>query len=113
LSRIDRTTGAVTRIDVGGRRIDVRSAFGSIWIVLDAPKLELVRLDPTTLRVIGRLPLASGTCKPATTGNCPGAEYATALEIGFDSLWVRLSVAPNIAASEQPPGAVLRIVPQT
>jgi hypothetical protein len=111
LSRIDRATGAVTRIDVGGRPFDVRVAFGAVWVVVDAPRLELVRLDSTTYRVVGRLPLASGRCLPETTGNCPGAEYATALEVGFGSLWVRRSVAPNLPFGNQAPGAVLRIEP--
>jgi YVTN family beta-propeller protein len=111
LSRIDRATGAVTRIDVGGRPFDVRVAFGAVWVVVDAPRLALVRLDPTTYRVVGRLPLASGQCLPETTGNCLGAEYATALEVGFGSLWVRRSVAPNLPFGNQAPGAVLRIEP--
>jgi YVTN family beta-propeller protein len=105
VSRIDRATGAVTRIDVGGRPFDVRSAFGSVWILVDAPELELVRLDPATYRVIGRLPLSETTCDTTKTPHCPGAELATALEVGFGSLWVRLSAAPDL------PGAVLRIVP--
>jgi hypothetical protein len=112
MSRIDLATGAVTRIDVGGRPIDVRVAFGAVWVLVDAPSLALVRLDPTTYRVVGRLPLASSRCLPQTTGNCPGAEYATALEVGFGSLWVRRSVAPNLPSGNQAPGAVLRIEPR-
>jgi virginiamycin B lyase len=104
LSRVDRATGAVTRIDVGGRPIDVRVAFGSVWVVTDAPTLELVRLDRSTYRVVGRLPLASGRCAPEITGNCPGAEYGTALAIGFDSLWIRVD-ALGMA------GKLLRIQP--
>jgi hypothetical protein len=110
LSRIDRATGAVTRIDVGGRPIDVRVAFGSVWVVTDAPKLELVRLHPTSYRVIGRLRLAPGRCAPERTANCPGAEYATALAVGFDSLWVRRSAAGNLPGNHAP-GALLRIQP--
>lgn len=104
ISRIDRATGAVLRIDVGGRPVDVRASFGSIWVLNDAPTLELVRLDPLTYRIIGRLPLAPGRCAPEITGNCPGAEYGTALAVGFDSLWVRIS-APGAA------GQLLRIAP--
>lgn len=104
VSRIDRATGAVTRIDVGGRPIDVRVGFESVWVVVDAPTLQLVRLDPTTSRVVGRLPLAPGRCTPETTGFCSGAEYATALAVAFDSVWVRIS-APSAV------GKVLRIKP--
>jgi len=105
VSRIDRATGAVTRIDVGGRPIDVRSAFGSIWILVDAPRLELVRLDPATYHVIGRLRLSDATCDTKKTPYCPGAELGSALEVGFDSLWVRRAAAATV------PGALLRIVP--
>jgi hypothetical protein len=72
--------------------------------VTDAPTLELVRLDRSTYRVVGRLPLASGRCAPEITGNCPGAEYGTALAIGFDSLWIRVD-ALGMA------GKLLRIQP--
>jgi hypothetical protein len=111
VSRIDRATGAVSRIDVGGRPIDVALAFGSVWVVVDAPTLELVRLNPATHRVIGGLALAPGRCAPDRTGNCPGAEYATALSVGFGSLWLRRAVASNLGGT-QPPGVLLRIVPR-
>ena len=104
VSRIDRATGAVTRIDVGGRPIDVRVGFDSVWVVVDAPRLQLVRLDPMTYHVVGRLPLAPGRCTPENTGFCSGAEYATALVVAFGSVWVRIS-APGAA------GKVLRIKP--
>jgi hypothetical protein len=104
VSRIDRATAAVTRIGVGGRPIDVRVAYGSVWVLTDAPALELVRLHPVTYRVIGRLRLAPGRCAPAATGFCQGAEYSTALAVGFDSLWVRIS-GPGSA------GRLLRIEP--
>jgi streptogramin lyase len=110
LSRIDRATGAVTRIDVGGRPFDVRVAFGSVWVIVDAPQLALVRLDPASYRIIGRLALAPERCVPQTTGNCPGAEYATALAVGFDSLWVRRSAPDNLPPGQAPP-ALLRIQP--
>lgn len=114
VSRIDRATGSVTRIDVGGRPIDVRDAFGSVWVVIDAPRLELVRLDPTTFRVIGRLPLLTQRCVPQNTGSCPGAEYGSALAVGFDSLWVRVSslgLVPGLPAPSGTPQALLRIEP--
>jgi streptogramin lyase len=104
VSRIDRATGAVTRIDVGGRPIDVRVGLGSVWVVVDAPSLQLVRLDLATYQVVGRLSLAPDRCTPETTGFCAGGEYATALAVAFDSVWVRVS-APGAA------GKVLRIEP--
>jgi hypothetical protein len=104
VSRIDLATGAVTRIDVGGRPIDVRVGLGSVWVVVDAPRLQLVRLDPATYQVVGRLALAPGRCTPETTALCAGAEYGTALAVAFDSVWVRIS-APGAA------GKVLRIEP--
>jgi streptogramin lyase len=92
VSRIDRATGRVRRIDVGGRPIDVRLAFGSVWVVTDAPTVALVRLDPASGRLLGRLQLRPEQCLPnRAVGHCPhGPDYATALASGFDSLWVRL-----------------------
>lgn len=116
VSRIDRATGAVRRIDVGGRPIDVRDAFGSIWVVIDAPRLELVRLDPTTFRVIGRLPLLPGRCVPASSGGCPGGEHAGALAVGFGSLWVRVGtegLLPGLPAPVGSPQKLLRIEPRS
>lgn len=93
ISRIDRATGRVRRIDVGGRPIDVSLAFGSVWVVTDAPTVNLVRVDPVSLRIIGRLRLRPEQCVPnRAVGECPhGPDYATAIASGFDSLWVRLN----------------------
>jgi hypothetical protein len=107
ISRIDRSTERVTRIDVGGRPIDVRIALGSVWAVVDAPQLQLVRIEPRTNTVIGLLKLSDTQCRPgAGTGACPGAEYTTALAVGFGSLWLRVnSTTPGTA------GRLLRINP--
>ena len=108
VSRIDRSTGRVTRIDVGGRPVDVRVAFGSVWAVVDLPKLQLVRIDPRTNTVVGRLELAGTDCRPTVlSGACPAAEYSTSLAVGFGSLWLRVNpTAPGTA------GRLLRIEPQ-
>lgn len=94
LSRVDRTSGVVTRIDVGARPADVRVGFGSVWVLTDAPTTELLRLDPATNRIVGRLPLPM---RP---------DYANPLAIGLDALWVRLIVEDGSAD-----GAVLKIQP--
>jgi hypothetical protein len=103
VTRIDRATGAVTRIDVGGRPMDVRAGFGSVWVVVDVPTLQLVRLDPATYQVVGLLPLAPDGCTPQTPASC-STDPATALAVAFDSVWVRIN-APGAA------GKVLRIEP--
>jgi DNA-binding beta-propeller fold protein YncE len=111
VARVDRTTGNVTRIDVGGRPIDVRLAYGSAWVLVDAPQLALVRVNPQTYRVVGRLPLNPDRCEILKTGNCPGAEYATALEAGFGSLWIRRAAAASNLAGARATGALLRVNP--
>ena len=106
LSRIDRSTARVTRIDVGGRPIDVQAGLGSVWAVIDAPQLQLVRIDPRTNTVIGRLRLSDTECRPSA-GFCPAGEATTALAVGFGSLWLRVnSTAPGTA------GQLLRINPK-
>jgi hypothetical protein len=108
LSRIDRSTGRVTRIDVGGRPIDVRVGLGSVWAVVDVPQLQLVRIDPRTNTVVGRLRFAGTECRPTVvTGACPAGEATTALAIGFGSVWLRVnSTVPGTA------GRLLRIDPK-
>jgi hypothetical protein len=108
ISRIDRSTGEVTRIDVGGRPIDVRAGLGSVWAVVDVPQLQLVRIDPASNVAVGRLTLSDAECRPTIgTGACPGAEYTTALAVGFGSLWLRVnSATPGTA------GRLLRINPK-
>jgi hypothetical protein len=108
VSRIDRSTGRVTRIDVGGRPIDVGVGLGSVWAVVDAPQLQLVRIDPRTNTVVGRLRFAGTECRPTVVaGACPGAEYTTALAVSFGSLWLRVnSTAPGTV------GRLLRIDPK-
>jgi len=108
VSRIDRSTGRVTRIDIGGRPIDVRVGLGSIWAVLDAPKLQLVRIDPARNVVVGRLTLSDTECRPTVVaGACPAVEYTTALAVGFGSLWLRVnSTMPGTA------GRLLRLDPK-
>lgn len=95
LSRIDRATGEVQRIDVGARPADVRVAFGSVWVLTDDPTTALLRLDPATYQVIGRLPLEM---RP---------DYSNPLAIGFEAIWVRL-IAPDGDAD----GTLLRIQPE-
>jgi hypothetical protein len=108
VSRIDRSTGRVTRIDVGGRPFDVRVGLGSVWAVVDVPQLQLVRIDPRTNTVVGRLRFAGTECRPTViAGGCPAAEYTTALALGFGSLWLRVnSAVPGTA------GRLLRIDPK-
>jgi hypothetical protein len=108
VSRIDRSTGRVTRIDVGGRPIDVHVGLGSIWAVLDVPQLQLVRIDPGTNTVVGRLRLSDTQCRPVVSfGACPGADYTTSLAIGFGSLWMRVDSTASGTA-----GQLLRIDPK-
>jgi hypothetical protein len=110
VSRIARATGAVTRIDVGGRPFGVRVAFGSVWALLDEPQLQLVRIDPASNNVVGRLTLVDAQCRPAVPAydaSCPGAEYTTAIAAGFGSLWVRIDGSAGL------PGEVLRIDPSS
>jgi hypothetical protein len=108
VSRIDRSTGRVTRLDVGGRPIDVRVAFGSLWAVVDVPNLQLVRIDSVNNTVVGRLSLDESPCHPipVVAGACPIAEYATSLAVGFGSLWVRVN------SSAEGTGKLLRIDPR-
>jgi streptogramin lyase len=107
VSRIDRSTGRVTRIDVGGRPIDVRVGLGSVWAVVDAPQLQLVRIDPRTNTIVGRLRIAGTECRTtAVAGVCPAGEATTALAVGFGSVWLRVnSTGPGTA------GRLLRIDP--
>jgi hypothetical protein len=57
VSRIDPATGEVIHLDVGGRPMDVEAGLGAVWVVVDKPHPGLVRIDPRTLHVVGRLPL--------------------------------------------------------
>jgi hypothetical protein len=108
VGRIDRSTGRVTRIDVGGRPLDVRVGLGSVWAVLDVPELQLVRINPRTNTIVGRLRFAGTECRPTVVyGACPAGEHATALAVGFGSLWLRVNpTAPGTA------GRLLRIDPK-
>lgn len=57
MSRVDLATDRVTHIDVGARPADVRVGFGSVWVLTDVPTTALIRLDPTTNAIVGRLAL--------------------------------------------------------
>jgi len=110
VSRIDRATERVTRINVGGRPIGVGAAFGSVWAVVDFPQLQLVRINPANNTVAGRLTLSDSECHPTVPeldATCPGAEYSTPLATGFGSLWLRVN-SRGAGAS----GQVLRIDPK-
>jgi hypothetical protein len=108
VSRIDRSTGRVTRIDVGERPIDVRVGLGSVWAVVDVPQLQLVRIDPASNVVVGRLTLPDTECRPSlAAGACPVAEYTTSLAVGFGSLWLRVN--STVAGTA---GRLLRIDPR-
>jgi streptogramin lyase len=61
--RINPTTRAVTRVHIGGFPIGIAVAGGSVWVI-DNARDKLVRVNPTTLRQLGR---------PAPTGK--GADY--------------------------------------
>ena len=96
IARIDIRTHTVERISVGARPDDVTIAFGSVWVLTAQPDTTLVRIDPATGGVIGRLPL-------------PGASGASIygsnrISAGFGSIWVRMNSFPG-------DGAVLRIAP--
>jgi hypothetical protein len=93
VSRVDRATRAVTRIDVGARPADVRIGFGSVWVLTDEPTTELLRLDPITNEVVGRLALP---LRP---------DLANPLAIGLDAIWVRL------VREGSADGALLKIQP--
>jgi hypothetical protein len=84
VSALDRETGQVAEVATTGTPIDVAVAFGSLWVVTDAPQ-RLLRVDPATRRVVGSLDL------PATPWN---------IAVGPGALWVRVE------------GLLLRVVPQ-
>jgi hypothetical protein len=94
LSRLDRATGAVARLDVGGRPADVELGFGSVWVLTDEPTTELLRLDPSTNAIVGRLALPM---RP---------DHANPLAIGLGALWVRLIAVDGLAD-----GAIVKIQP--
>jgi streptogramin lyase len=60
-----------------GQADDVAIAFGSVWIITANPN-ELVRIDPATNRVTGRLPLPNTPYTPGVTADSTG-------------LWIRVS----------------------
>ena len=82
-------SGAVMHIDPGtnqvsaqfntpGKAYDVTLAFGSVWVVTSKPN-ELVRIDPTSNQIIGRLPL-------------PGLAWGpNGIATDSTSLWIRVS----------------------
>jgi len=81
---------------------------GSIWAVVDVPELQLVRIDPGTNTVVGRLRFTGTECRPTVVvGSCPSAEYTTSLAVGFGSLWLRVNATPPGRAGE-----LLRIDPK-
>jgi hypothetical protein len=94
VSRLDRATGKVTRVDIGARPVDVRVGFGSVWVLTDEPAVELLRLDPASNAIVGRLALPM---RP---------DFANPLAIGLGALWVRLIVADSMAD-----GALVKIQP--
>lgn len=106
LTRIDRATGAVRRLAVGGERpFDVKVAFGSLWVLTDVPSTSLFRIDPKTLRILGRLRL-------------PGRpDWTAAITASVGSLWVRVIGAkldPKYGflwSTNPKAGALLRIQP--
>ena len=105
VSRIDPARGDVTHIDVGGRPMDVAVGLGSVWIVVDKPHPALVRLDPATLHVVGRLPLP---LVPNVTNS---------MDVGEGAIWIRvvdfwsdgMSAWPGMAPGTP---AVLRVEPE-
>jgi streptogramin lyase len=78
VSRVDPATGVVTHVDVGGRPMDVAAGLGGVWVVTDKPHPALVRLDPATLRVVGRLAL----------GAVPN--ITNPMAIGEGAIWIRV-----------------------
>ena len=105
VSRVDPATGEVTHVDVGGRPMDVAVGMGSVWVVTDRPHPALVRVDPRTLAVIGRLPL------PLTPN------ITNPMEIANGAVWVRVVDFWDDGTTSWPgvdPGepAVLRIEPE-
>jgi DNA-binding beta-propeller fold protein YncE len=106
VSRVDLATGEVVHLDVGGRPLDVAVGLGSVWVATDKPHPALVRLDPKTLDVVGRLPLP---LVPNITNP---------MEVGEGAVWLRgagfgddegLSPWPGVDRIEP---AVLRIEPE-
>lgn len=106
LTRIDRATGAVRRLAVGGERpFDVKVAFGSLWVLTDEPGTSLFRIHPKTLRILGRLRL-------------PGRpDWTNAITASAGWLWVRVIGAkldPRygvVLSTNSKAGALLRIEP--
>jgi hypothetical protein len=67
--------------------VDITIALGSVWIVTTDPN-ELVRIDPASDKVMGRLPL-------------PGSPWApNGIAADSTSLWIRVS------------GSLLHVTPQ-
>ena len=104
VSRVDPSTGSATKVDVGGRPMDVAVGLGAVWVVTDKPHPALVRLDPDTLKVVARLQL----------GLVPN--ITNPLEIGEGAIWVRvvdfwsdgMTPWPGMEGAQP---SVLRIVP--
>jgi streptogramin lyase len=105
VSRVDPATGDVTHVDVGGRPMDVAVGLGAVWVVVDKPHPALVRLDPATLEVVGRLPLP---LVPNITNP---------MDLGEGAIWIRVVDFWSDGMSAWPgaqPGvpAVLRLEPE-
>lgn len=94
VSRLDLARGSVTRIDIAARPVDVEIGYGSVWVLTDEPKTELIRLEAATQSVVGRLELPS---RP---------DYANPLAIGLGALWVRL-----VDPLGRGDGALVKVVP--
>ena len=88
LSRIDATTGIVTKpIALGGGATDVAAGYGAVW-VSDEAGGRVLRVDPQINQIT----------QPINVGTGP-----TAITVGFGSVWVANSLD----------GTVSRIDPQT
>jgi streptogramin lyase len=78
VTRYNPTTNQISAsFNTPGHAFDVTIAFGSIWVITSDPN-ELVRIDPATNQITGRLPL------PAT----PWVPHGIAADT--NSLWVRV-----------------------
>ena len=56
VARIDPSSGALTRIPLGGFVQDVAAGAGAVWVVLPEDDL-LAKINPTTLEVLARIPV--------------------------------------------------------
>lgn len=79
IERVDPTNGEVRRIPLGGKyeSSDVYATSDAVWVALDGAPSQVVRVDPSTNQVTGRVPLQEHDIRRivATDGSVIAEEY--------------------------------------